>query len=304
MRSQRVEQRRLGQSHGGGKLTMLARSEFLDKSANVKRITYASPAAVREHFNADIELRNILRAYCGMGYESWMPKGFNADKALEACTMGLPDNVEAIQREKARAERLDVQVRFPSWSPDIAGAFPDVPSAIAGDPLSMRRLVDAPNDLRPIRIFVGMASSSSFSSENLAKRGALVSALALQLAKTRVVEIYAVNAGACWVCMVRLPVPTSASDLSYWICHQGSVRGLLYAMEKRETGVLSWPIQLSGLRYESPEGIAVQAALFGAKETDIVIPFPLADNAAQAEMLVNSEAWMRNTLERVNAGVM
>jgi hypothetical protein len=285
---------------------MLARSEYWDESASVRRITYASPAAVREHFNGDIGLRSILKAYCGIGThsESWMPAGFSAEMALEACTMGLQDNVEAIQREKARAERLDVQVRFPSWSPDIAGAFPDVPSAIAGDPLSMRRLVDAPNDLRPIRIFVGMASSSSFSSQNLAKRGALVSALALQLAKTRVVEIYAVNAGSYWVGMVRLPVPTSASDLSYWICHQGSVRGLLYAIEKRETGQLTWPIQLMGVRYDSPEGIAVQARLFGAKETDIVIPFPHASTAAQAEMFVNTEAWMRNTLARVNAGVM
>lgn len=209
-------------------------------------------------------------------------------------------------REKARAERLDVQVKFPSWEADMAGAFPDVPSAIAGDPMSMRRLVDAPNDLRPIRIFVGMASSCSFSAEQLAKRGALVSALALQLAKTRVVEIYAVNAGSGqgrdWVCMVRLPMPVGASDLSYWLCHQASVRGLLYTLEKRDTGVLSWPRRLYGHGdYSTPEAIAEQATLFGAKETDIVVPFPMAYNTAQADILVNSEVWMRNTLERVNA---
>jgi hypothetical protein len=280
---------------------MLARSEYLDKEANVKRITYASPRAVREHFNADIGLRSILKSYCAFGsIERWLGGEFTPEKALEACTLGLPDYVEAIQREKERAERMDVQVKFPSWQADIAGAFPDVPSAIAGDPMSMRRLVDAPNDLRPIRIFVGMASSASFTAEQMAKRGALVSALAMQLAKTRAVEIYAINAGATWVCMVRLPVPWGASDLSYWLCHQGSARGLLYALEKRETGSLSWPYALSGVRYDSPQGIAIHAKLFGAKETDIVVPFPHG-TAEQTEMLIKSEEWMRNTLARVNA---
>lgn len=283
---------------------MLARAETFDQNVGVKRVTYASPAAVREHFEADGELRYELRCLCGTGGDSWSG-GFSAERALEACTLGIPDGVEDIKREKERAERLDVQVKFPTWQPDIAGAFPDVPSAIAGDPLSMRRLVDAPNDLRPIRIFVGMASSCSFTASQLAKRGALVSALALQLAKTRVVEIYAVNAGRAdgidWVGMVRLPMPTSASDLAYWICHAASVRGLLYAIERHETGRLSWPVRLCDCPdYATPDAIKKQAALFGAKETDIVVPFPYG-TAAQAEMLINSESWMRTTLERVNA---
>lgn len=69
---------------------MLAKTETLDFANNVKRIVYASPAALRAHFNEDIGLRTILRAYCGIGHhrQDWMPAGFSAAMALEACTMG------------------------------------------------------------------------------------------------------------------------------------------------------------------------------------------------------------------------
>jgi hypothetical protein len=185
---------------------------------------------------------------------------------------------------------------------------------VAGDPLSMRRLVNQVSDTRPIRIFVGMASSCTFTHEQLAKRGALVSALALQLSKTRTVDVYAINsgrkhfsagerAGAAydWSLMVKLPKPLSASDMSYWLCHQASVRGLLYAAERWFSGPLSWPQLLSNVDYHSPAGIAAHAKLWDAHASDIVIPFPMAHSTAQAQMLANPETWLRNTLARVNA---
>jgi hypothetical protein len=243
---------------------------------------------------------------------SWIGTGFSPERAIECATLGIMEGVELIKAEQRRAEKLDVQVLFPSWEADMAGAFPDVGAFIAGDPLSMRRMVHQVNDTRPIRIFVGMASSCSFTAEQLAKRGALVSALALQLAKTRSVEIFAVNAGGKvirkegqpskyinWVGMVRLPMPASASDLAYWICHQASVRGLLYAVEMWFTGDLSWPTMLmehSG-NYFTAAAIAAQAKLFGAGPTDIVVPFPHGTDPA----MLDPEKWMSETLRRVNA---
>jgi hypothetical protein len=32
-----------------------------------------------------------------------------------------------------------------------------------------------------------------------------------------------------------------------------------------------------------------------------VVPFPMAQNAAQVAILINPEAWLKNTLQRVNA---
>jgi hypothetical protein len=279
------------------------------------RLTYLSTSQIARHFQEEPVLKEWLSQYVRTGDNDWMPAGFTAERAIECATLGISDNIELIKAERHRAEKLDVQVCFPSWQADVAGAFADVAAFIAGDPMSMRRLVNQVSDTRPIRIFVGMASSCSFTSEQLAKRGALVSALALQLSKTRSVDVYAVNSGRKtfskgslsgqsfdWSVMVRLPKPVSASDLSYWLCHQASVRGLLYACERAFSGTLSWPAGLGSFsNYASPEGIAAHAKLWGAGESDVVVPFPMAENAAEAEMIAKPETWLRNTLQRVNA---
>ena len=86
---------------------------------------------------------------------------------MECATGGLLENVPLIKEERRKAEKLDVQVLFPTWEQDIAGAFPDVPAFLAGDPQCMRRMANQVSDTRPIRIFVGMASSCTFSSEQV-----------------------------------------------------------------------------------------------------------------------------------------
>jgi hypothetical protein len=91
-----------------------------------------------------------------------------------------------------------------------------------------------------------------------------------------------------------LPMPASAADLSYWICHQASVRGLLYAVEKWKTGTIAWPKRSIGC---DAQGLKNQAELFGAGPADIVVPFPYGTDP----MLLEPEKWMRETLARVNA---
>jgi hypothetical protein len=255
------------------------------------RLIYDSTSQIKRHFNEEPVLKLWLDTYCNyMANDHWMGGTFGSKRALECATGGLLDNVPLIKEERRKAEKLDVQVLFPTWEQDIAGAFPDVSVFLAGDPQAMRRMANQVSDTRPIRIFVGMASSYTFSAEQLAKRGALISALALQLSKTRTVDIYAINSGEKkfskgalagqtfdWSVMVKMPKPVSASDLSYWLCHQASVRGLLYSVERAFSGPLSWPSSLGRFaEYHSPEGIKAHARIWGAGEGDIVVPFPVA----------------------------
>ena len=289
----------------------------LDVASKSMRLIYDSTSQIKRHFEEEPILKPWLRQYCGMagGNAHWISGDFNAERALECATGGLLDNVPLIKEERRKAEKLDVQVLFPTWEADIAGAFADVPAFLAGDPQCMRRMANQVSDTRPIRIFVGMASSCTFSAEQLAKRGALISALALQLSKTRTVDIYAINSGSKkfskgglagqtldWSVMVKLPKPVSASDLSYWLCHQASVRGLLYSVERAFAGQLSWPKSLGRFAdYHSPSGIKAHATIWGAGESDIVVPFPVANNVAEAEIIAKPETWLKNTLQRVNA---
>jgi hypothetical protein len=284
------------------------RHEF-DHPNTCKRVIYDSTADLQTHFNDEPALRNWLDFYCRQDAH-WL--GDNSiktpDDALAACLLGSVDNVELIRAEREKAERINVQTLIPQWERDLCGSLPDVGAAVAGDPVSMRRLVNVPTDTRPVRIFVGMASSCTFSADQLAKRGALISALALQLQRTRSVDVYAVNSGRDsrvnydWSILVKLPKPLCMADLSYWLCSQASVRGLLYAYEKCFTGDLSWPIRLLGTGYQSAEALRAHSVLWGANQPcDIVVPFPMANNVAEATILSAPEEWLKTALASVNA---
>lgn len=275
----------------------------IDRSNKTIQVVYKSTGDIRQMFEQNSAVRSWLSGLVsGHHGEDWMPRDFTPERAIQCATAGLPDHVDTIKGEIRRVEKLDVQIVFPNWENDYVGAVPDVPAFCAGDMQCMKNLRNSVNDTRPIKIFVGMASSSCFTEKQLASRGAIVSALALQLSKTRVVEVYSVNSGEmkgyAWSVMVKMPRALALSDLSYWLCCQASTRGLLYSIERAMTGDLSWPGQLFGLNYNSPKGIEAHARIWGAADTDIVVPFPYgSDNA----MLNDPENWMRNTLARVNA---
>jgi hypothetical protein len=281
----------------------------IDHENTCKRVTYDSTADLQQHFEDEPALRNWLTFYCRQDAH-WLGSTSirNAEDALAACLLGSVDNVELIRAEREKAERINVQTLIPQWERDLCGSLPDVGAAVAGDPVSMRHLVNVPTDTRPVRIFVGMASSCTFSADQLATRGAWISALALQLQRTRSVDVYAVNSGRDsrvnydWSILVKLPKPLCMADLSYWLCSQASVRGLLYAYEKCFTGDLSWPIRLLGTGYQSAEALRAHALLWGANQPcDIVVPFPMADNVAEATILSAPEEWLKTALASVNA---
>jgi hypothetical protein len=281
----------------------------VDHINTCKRVTYDSTADLQTHFNDEVALRHWLDFYC-QSSPHWLGTTSikTADEALAACLLGTVDNVDLIREERQRAERINVQTLIPQWERDLCGSLPDVGAAVAGDPISMRRLSNVPTDTRPVRIFVGMASSCTFSADQLAKRGALISALALQLQRTRSVDVYAVNSGRDgrdsldWSILVKLPKPLCMADLSYWLCSQASVRGLLYAYEKAFTGDLSWPMRLIGCGYQTKEALAAHALLWGANQPcDIVVPFPIANNVSEATILSSPEEWLKTALASVNA---
>jgi hypothetical protein len=281
----------------------------IDHENTCKRVIYDSTADLQTHFNDEEALRNWLSFYC-QDNPHWLGATSikTADEALAACLLGSVDNVELIRAEREKAERINVQTLIPQWERDIVGSLPDVGASVAGDPVSMRRLVNVPTDTRPVRIFVGMASSCTFSADQLATRGALISALALQLQRTRSVDVFAVNSGRDdrvsydWSILVKLPKPLCMADLSYWLCSQASVRGLLYAYEKCFTGNLSWPIRLLGTGYQSEAAMRAHSVLWGANNAcDIIVPFPMANNTAEATILSSPEEWHKTALASVNA---
>ena len=80
-----------------------------------------------------------------------------------------------------------------SFIPNVAGALPIVPAAIAGSPFSMLQKADLISMAAPIRVFASCATSWGVSASSLSKRGAAILALILKLQEVKPVELYVIS---------------------------------------------------------------------------------------------------------------
>jgi len=117
--------------------------------------------------------------------------GWSRDKTLQ----GLRDLEDGNDKNAKLADKFlesfEQAVEVPSltWEHDVAGAFPDVPTFLAGQPDCMWNLLPDMSDKAPLRIWVGVTSSGGISEAQLVKRGAVLAAFAIMMSKKRQVLI-------------------------------------------------------------------------------------------------------------------
>jgi len=73
---------------------------------------------------------------------------------------------------------------------DVAGAVPNVPAYIAGQPLAMRRRARTMSEQAPLAVVVNLSSHVDILDEQLMARGAAILALVRQLSTVRPVELW------------------------------------------------------------------------------------------------------------------
>ena len=124
-------------------------------------------------------------------------------------------NLDLIPQAEALLDQIDAELELdsPVWQGSVAGAFPDVPAFLSGDPECMRARVMQANEKAPVRVFVCTTSSCGVSAETLLKRGIAALALVMQLVKQgRPIELWtftkldgngAHEGNSCF--MVRMP---------------------------------------------------------------------------------------------------
>lgn len=92
---------------------------------------------------------------------------------------------------RALLKQLNERVESPHfvWEHSIAGAFPDVPAYLAGEPEHMWHRTPKPDDRSPLRIWVGLTSTWNIPNYLLRKRGIALAALAMALSEVRPVIV-------------------------------------------------------------------------------------------------------------------
>jgi hypothetical protein len=84
---------------------------------------------------------------------------------------------------------VSVPVMHRTWQLSQAGAFPNVPAYLRGEPENMFRMTRDISDHSPIRIWIGVISSAGLDDDVLARRGAALCALASVLSEVRQVHL-------------------------------------------------------------------------------------------------------------------
>jgi hypothetical protein len=182
---------------------------------------------------------------------SWM--GETLADVQRRCVNGLSDHIEDAEY---LLEDLVLQVETPGieWQNSVAGPRPCIPSAVAGRPDSMRRPVVVEDDRRPVVIAVDITSSGGIGVETLRKRGTVLLAMTMAIAKTRPVELYVLSALGGWnkagVNCIRVgTTPLNLSLASYALSSQGLCRGVGYDYLNRNSGTFggwAWGLHPTG----------------------------------------------------------
>jgi hypothetical protein len=190
-------------------------------------------------------------------YGDWS-NGLSVQKAIDYCFTG---DTSAVPASDLLLSKMEEHILMPStralWTDDVAGAFPNIPAFIAGQPLNMRTRVKHQIDSAPLAIMVDLGISAAISAAQVSNRGTAILALVRALSAHRPIELWAMDFGAadeggmglpnCVVVAARISTtPLDLSTASYALTHPAFVRQVLFSLEtKYHNFVGGWPFRLN-----------------------------------------------------------
>lgn len=203
-----------------------------------------------------------------------------ASSLQQACDKIYNGDLTVVNEARKLMENIDAHrnTERAVWQPSICGAYPIVPEAIAGFPECMRVRASEKDAMAAIRIFVGTTVSGGISVETLRKRGLACLALALRLAESRPVELWAYNDGRPSYCsyptllMLKIDLQLDLAQAASILADPAYTRGLAFeayhAMAGGQSGSEHWGFGSNSMSEEY--NTKLKAAL-GATDQDLVL---------------------------------
>lgn len=155
---------------------------------------------MQKHFTSPREYGRWLRTHQpGIGnlgayaYYDSGPK-MNA-KSLQGVDLLDRGSEKHVPEARKLLSKLMLQVETPTkvWRHDVVGYFPDVPTALAGDPEAMWIQDTTTHDRSPLRVWLGVTSDWTITEDQLRRRGIALAAFAIAMSEVRPVII------TCWI---------------------------------------------------------------------------------------------------------
>jgi hypothetical protein len=142
-------------------------SDLIDRTNDPKRIRWTSSSRSRDTNDRE-----------WFGTANWT-------EALDLVRKGWPEGREKMARAMSVAAQATNHATAPSMALDVAGAYPMIPAAVAGDPMNMVSFAPVEDRRRPIvRLFVSCVYSAGYSANAVMNYGAALMAYVDALEET------------------------------------------------------------------------------------------------------------------------
>lgn len=199
---------------------------------------------------------------------------------------------------------LDTQIETPRrvWTRSPAGAFCSVPDVLAGLPTPMRRQLHEADETAPITILATTTSSAAIPAETLAKRGTVILALVMALARIRPVSLHQLtllngSADRTGETVITAQINTSPLDLAtacYVLTSAGFARRMTYRLaEKLNASSGGWPSSFSYWRPQAYYDGLIPRLGFKPADTLLIGAAQLGD-----ALLVSPVEWVNAQIAR------
>lgn len=199
--------------------------------------------------------------------------------AVKALHLTLAGDNKRVAKCQALVDQFssdcDLSRSYPTWNPDVCGAYPLVPEFLAGLPECMNRRIMVASDRAPVTLWVCVTSSGGIDADKCEARGIAIMALAMALSQTRAVSVRIFSGLSGQernhLVSVELPQPFSLAQAAFILSSQAFSRGLTYGFLSNASGAGGgWPADVDHGKYS--ERCANWKKLLPIGEEDVVFP--------------------------------
>lgn len=283
---------------------------YIDPELNI--VHFDSPAEFADACISDPKVMQFDRnaGSSGVGGKAWAG-GLTMTEAAAKATRGddkLVDKAEALMEKYGAEIRLATIMDMPS----VAGGYPIVAEALAGEPECMRVPTECADEHAPIHIVVDCASTASINHRQMEARGVAILALVMALAATRPVTLdIAIISGApkkrrpasggdCFsILTVRInTTPLDLATSCFMLTEHAPIRQLGYGYKKAHQGFNGDYAKIDGRSFDS-EGAFRRSEwkireYLGITERSLFIPGPRDGD----EVIDKPQQWLAKQLAK------
>ncbi len=242
------------------------------------------------------------KGHGGMSGDEW----YGGESATQSIDRTLHGDMTLVPEAERLLDRLDAEVDIPrpQWRPAVCGPYVNIPRLLNGEPAAFMRMQDEADDRSPVNILASVTCSAGIKAATLRKRGVVILALTMALARTRPVNLWTLNLSDghrdnSGETLITARLQTSPLDLAtacYALTSAGFVRRINYDLATAINDFRGlWPRAYSyGSGGQNRYMSELPARLgFDPKRTLVINPAELHD-----PLQTNPVAWIQSNIDR------